>query len=84
MVAGSCRITFTNRQWEAYQFVLNFHQRQHRAPTAEELARGLGIALVESTQLIGALTAKGVLQRRVYHVLAIVPPSYQAEELAEV
>jgi hypothetical protein len=33
--------------------------------------------------LIKALTAKGVLQRRVYHVLAIVPPSYLREELAE-
>ena len=46
-------------------------------PTAEELGRGLGITLVESANLIGALTAKGVLKRRVYHVLAIVPPSYQ-------
>jgi hypothetical protein len=75
---------FTNRQWEAYQFVLKFHRRLDRAPTAAELGRGLGITLVESTRLIGALTAKGVLKRRVYHVLAIVPPSYHRHEYAEI
>ena len=76
MVAGSCQIAFTNRQWEAYEFVLKFHRLQCRAPTAVELGRGLGVTLVESAKLIGALTAKGVLERRVYHVLAIVPPCY--------
>ena len=64
--------------------MLKFHRLRHRAPTAEELGRGLGITLVESARLIGALTAKGVLERRVYHVLAIVPPSYQRGEFAEV
>ena len=83
MVAESCQVVFTNRQWEAYQFVLKFHRRRRRAPTAEELGCGLGIPLVESAKLIGALTAKGVLKRRVYHVLAVVPPSYQ-HEFAEV
>jgi hypothetical protein len=83
MVAESCQVAFTVRQWKAYQFVLKFHRQQRRAPTAAELARGLGITLVESVKLIGALTAKGVLERRVYHVLAIVPPSYQGRELAE-
>jgi hypothetical protein len=83
VVAESCQVAFTHRQWEAYQFVLEFHRLRRRAPTAEELGRGLGIALVESTKLIGALTAKGVLKRRVYHVLAIVPPSYH-REFAEV
>ena len=53
-------------------------------PTAEELGRGLGITLAESVKLIGALTAKGVLARRVYHVLAIVPPGYYRNEFAEV
>jgi hypothetical protein len=75
---------FTSRQWEAYQFVLKFHRQRYRAPTAEELGRGLSITLVESTKLIGALTAKGVLKRRVYHVLAVVPPSYHCHESAEV
>jgi hypothetical protein len=84
MVAESCQVSFTNRQWEAYQFVLKFHRRRYRAPTAEELGRGLGITLAESVKLIGALTAKGVLMRRVYHVLAIVPPSYYRHEFAEV
>ena len=84
MIAESRRVAFTNRQWEAYQFVLEFHRLQDRAPTAVELGRGLGISLVESAKLIGALTAKGVLERRVYHVLAIVPPSYHRQELAEV
>ncbi len=84
MVAKSCQVAFTNRQWEAYQFVLNFHRQRRRAPTAAELSPALGITLVESAKLIGALTAKGVLERRVYHVLAIVPPSYPSEELAEV
>ena len=83
MVAESCQVAFTNRQWTAYQFVLKFHRQRRRAPTAAELARGLGITLVESVKLIGALTAKGVLERRVYHVLAVVPPSYQGRELAE-
>lgn len=80
MVAETCQVSFTTRQWEAYQFVLEFHRLQRRAPTAVELGRGLGITLVESSSLIGALTAKGILQRRVYHVLAIVPPSYLREE----
>jgi hypothetical protein len=84
MVTESRRIAFTNRQWEAYQFVLKFHRLRHRAPTAEELSRGLAITLVESAKLVGALTAKGVLKRRVYHVLAIVPPNYQRQEFAEV
>ena len=83
MVAGSCQVAFTHRQWEAYQFVLKFHRLRHRAPTSEELGRGLGITLVESAKLIGALTAKGVLERRVYHVLAIVPPSYHRQEFVE-
>ena len=84
MIAESCQVAFTNGQWEAYQFVLKFHRLRSRAPTAEELGRGLGITLVESTKLIGALTAKGVLQRRVYHVLAIVPPTYHRHQFAEV
>jgi hypothetical protein len=84
MVAGSLQISFTNRQWAAYQFVLRFHQLQNRAPSAEELSRGLGITPGDSARLIGALTAKGVLERRVYHVLAIVPPSYLRQELPEV
>jgi len=84
MVAGSCQVAFTNRQWEAYEFVLKFHRQRDRAPKAAELARGLGITLVQSSQLIDALTAKGVLQRRVYHELAIVPPSYYGRESAEV
>lgn len=77
MVAESCQVSFTNRQWQAYQFVLEFHRLRFRAPNAVELGRGLGITLAESTRLIGALTSKGVLERRVYHVLAIVPPNYQ-------
>jgi hypothetical protein len=84
MLAQSCQVAFTNRQWETYQFVLKFHRLRQRAPTAAELARGLGISLVQSSKLIGALTAKGVLQRRVYHVLAIVPPSYDGHESAAV
>ncbi len=83
MAAESCQVVFTDRQWEAYQFVLNFHRQRHRAPTAVELGQGLGITLVESARLIGALTAKGVLERRVYHVLAVVPPSYPRHEFAE-
>jgi hypothetical protein len=82
MATELCKVAFTNRQWEAYQFVLSFHRLRRRAPSAEELSRGQGITLEESSRLIGALTAKGVLERRVYHVLAIVPPSYQ-HELAE-
>jgi hypothetical protein len=84
MIAESCQVAFTNRQWEAYEFVLAFHRLRQRAPTAAELAAGLGITLSESSNLIGALTAKGVLQRRVYHVLAIVPPSYYRHESAAV
>jgi hypothetical protein len=84
MVAETHQVAFTNRQWEAYQFVLTFHRLRYRTPTAEELGRGLGITLVDSAKLIGALTAKGVLKRRVYHELAIVPPSYQRHEFAEV
>lgn len=83
MVAESCQVAFTVRQWKAYQFVLKFHRQRRRAPTAAELARGLGITLVESVKLVNALTAKGVLERRVYHVLAVVPPSYQGRELAK-
>jgi hypothetical protein len=44
----------------------------------------MGINLLESARLIGALTTKGVLERRVYHVLVVVPPSYQCHEFAEV
>jgi hypothetical protein len=77
MIAESCRVAFTRRQWQAYQFVLKFHRLRDRTPSAGELSRGLGIPLVEAARLITALTAKGVLQRRVYHVLAAVPPSYQ-------
>jgi hypothetical protein len=84
VVAEFCQVAFTNRQWEAYQFVLKFHRLRYRAPSAEELGRGLGITPVESAKLIGALTAKGVLKRRVYHVLAIVPPNYLRHEFAEV
>ena len=80
MVAETCQVAFTNRQWEAYQFVLKFHQRRHRAPTAVELGQGLRITLGESARLIGALTAKGVLERRVYHVLVVVPPNYPGHE----
>jgi hypothetical protein len=83
MVAESCQVAFTVRQWEAYQFVLEFHRRHDRAPTAAELGRGLRVPLADSIKLIGALTAKGVLERRVYHVLAVVPPSYQRPEFAE-
>jgi hypothetical protein len=83
MVAESRQIAFTNRQWKAYEFVLEFHRQQCRTPSAGELGRGLGISLVESARLICALRAKGVLKRRVYHVLAIVPPSYQRHEFAE-
>ena len=83
MVAESRKVAFTNRQWVAYQFVLKFHRLRNRAPTAAELGRGLDITLVESTKLIGALTAKGVLKRHVYHVLAMVPPSYDRHEFAE-
>ena len=84
MVAESRQVAFTSQQWEAYQFVLKFHRLRYRAPSAEELGRGLDITPVESAKLIGALTAKGVLKRRVYHELAIVPPSYQRREFAEV
>jgi hypothetical protein len=84
MLAETYKVAFTNRQWEAYQFVLKFHQLRHRAPTAVELGQGMGITLLESARLIGALTTKGVLERRVYHVLVVVPPSYQCHELAEV
>src|SRR5262245_3048493 len=84
MVAESRRISFTHRQWEAYQFVLKFHRLRRRAPSVDELRRGLAITLDESARLIGALTAKGVLKRRVYHVLAVVPPSYQRHEFAAV
>jgi hypothetical protein len=84
MVAETCRVAFTKRQWEAYQFVLKFHQVRRRAPTAVELGQGLRITLVESARLIGALTAKGVLARRVYHELAVVPPDYRCQENAEV
>jgi hypothetical protein len=78
MVAESFQVAFTKRQWTAYQFVLKFHRLQQRAPTAVELSRGLSISLADSSKLIGALTAKGVLERRVSHVLAIVPPDYLA------
>jgi len=84
MLAGTCKVAFTNRQWEAYQFVLKFHRLRNRAPTAVELGQGMGITLLESARLIGALTTKGVLERRVYHVLVVVPPSYQCHEFAEV
>ncbi len=84
MVAESCQVAFTVRQWEAYQFVLEFHRLHDRAPTAAELGRGLRVSLADSIKLIGALTAKGVLERRVYHVLTIVPPSYQRQEFAAV
>jgi hypothetical protein len=77
MVAETCKVAFTNRQWEAYQFVLKFHGVRQRAPTAVELSQGMGITLLESARLIGALTAKGVLERRVYHVLVVVPPNYE-------
>lgn len=83
MVAESCRVAFTNRQWEAYQFVLEFHRSQARTPTAVELGRALSITLADSAKLIGALTAKGVLRRRVSHVLAIVPPNYGRDEFSE-
>lgn len=83
MVAETCRVAFTNRQWAAYQFVLKFHRSQQRPPTAAELGRGLNLTLGESAKLIGALTAKGVLRRRVSYTLAIVPPSYISEVLAE-
>ena len=83
MATESRKVAFTNRQWEAYQFMLKFHRLRRRAPTTVELGRGLGITLVESSRLIGALTAKGVLERRVYHVLAVVPPNYQSHEFAE-
>jgi hypothetical protein len=83
MIAESRQVAFTSRQWEAYQFVLKFHRLRDRAPSAEELGQGMGTTLEESANLIGALTAKGVLKRRVYHVLAIVPPSYQHDEFAE-
>ena len=84
MVGESCHVAFTNRQWEAYQFVLKFHRLRHRAPTVVELGRGLGITLVESAKLFGQLAAKGVLERRVYYQLAIVPPTYLRHEFAEV
>lgn len=84
MVAQSRQVAFTSRQWDAYQFMLKFHRLRQCAPTAEELGRGLGITLVESGKLIAALTAKGVLKRRVYHELAVVPPSYHRRDLAEV
>jgi hypothetical protein len=77
MVAESCRVAFTNRQWSAYQFVLKFHQSECRTPTAAELGRGLGLTLADSAKLIGALTAKGVLRRRVSHELAVVPRNYR-------
>jgi hypothetical protein len=80
MVAESFQVAFTKRQWEAYQFVLKFHRLQQRTPTAVELSRGLSISLADSSKLIGALTAKGVLERRVSHVLAIVPPDYLSRE----
>jgi len=80
MVAETCQVAFTNRQWEAYQFVLKFDRLRRRAPTAEELGRGLGITLGDSAKLIAALTSKGVLKRRVYHELAIVPPSFHRRE----
>ncbi len=84
MLAESRQVAFTSRQWEAYQFVLKFHRLRQRAPSAEELGRGLGIPSAESAKLISALTAKGVLKRRVYHELAVVPPSYHRSEFAEV
>ena len=83
MVSESRQVAFTNRQWEAYQFVLDFHRLQHRTPTAEELSQGLKISEIESAKLIRALTIKGVLQRRVYHELAVVPPDYCRQELTE-
>ncbi|MDZ4820953.1 MAG: hypothetical protein SGJ20_18460 [Planctomycetota bacterium] len=84
MVTKSCHVAFTNRQWEAYQFVLTFHRLRQRAPTAVELGRGLGVSAEESARLIGALTVKGVLKRKVYHELAFVPPSYCEEKYAGV
>ena len=36
MVAGSRQVAFTNRQWQAYQFVLKFNRLEHRVPTAVE------------------------------------------------
>lgn len=80
MVAKSVRVAFTNRQWDAYQFVLKFHRARDRAPTAVELGRGLSIPLADSVRLIRTLTAKGVLKRRVSHELAIVPPNYDRDE----
>lgn len=84
MVAGVRRVAFTNRQWAAYQFILAFHQQRDRAPTADELARGLGINEIDSSKLMGALTTKGVLMRRIYHELAVVPASFEGHEFAEV
>lgn len=84
MVAKSCQVAFTNRQWDAYQFVLEFHRTRDRAPSAEELGAGLRIPVVEAANLISALTSKGILKRHVYHVLAIVPPSYPCQHLAQV
>lgn len=84
MVAEARQVAFTNRQWEAYQFILKFHGHQYRTPTAEELGRGLRITQIEAAKLIGTLTAKGVLMRRIYHELAVVPPSYQRHEFVEV
>ncbi len=83
MLAETRRIAFTNRQWEAYEFVLKFHRLRDRAPTALQLSRGLGIPLTESANLIAVLTAKGVLKRRVYHELAVVPPNYRSREFVE-
>lgn len=83
MVAQTCKVAFTKRQWEAYQFVLKFHRQCCRAPTAVELSQGMGITLLESSRLIGALTTKGVLERRVYHVLVVVPPNYQCHDFVE-
>lgn len=84
MVAEARQVAFTNRQWEAYQFVLKFHRQRYRTPNADELGRGLEITQVEAAKLLGALTAKGVLMRRIYHELAVVPPSYQRHEFVEV
>ncbi len=84
MIAESRQGAFTSRQWEAYQFVLKFHRLRRRAPAAEELGRGLRITRVESARLLDALTAKGVLKRRIYHELAVVTPNYERHEFAEV
>ena len=68
------RRKMTQRQREAYEFIVAFTERNGYAPSGRELAEALGITLRPAQKLINALYIKDYIKKIPYSSRGIVLP----------